>query len=137
MTVRRLKYTSGGVTWSSLIGADHTAPDPGGYAVMYNIDVRVWPIVLVCGMGCSDTAPGAPGIETTVVEVKPVAEAPKPPVVTPPPPPPVVTQPPAVKHVAPPANHKTASTKKEPAGSAAPPPDPNKPTLEQNPYLYK
>ena len=104
--------------------------------------VRVWPIAFVCVLGCSDKAPPSePGIETSVVEVKPVAEAPKPPDVPPPPPPPPVVTPPPVKHVAPPpATHKAPAVKKtEPTGSAATPPqpDPNKPTLEQNPYLYK
>ena len=102
--------------------------------------VRVWPIAFVWVLGCSDQAPPAePGIETSVVEVKPVAPAPKPPEVTPPPPPVVTPPPPQVKHVAPPPqSHKASQVKKaEPTGSATAQPDPNKPTLEQNPYLYK
>jgi hypothetical protein len=101
----------------------------------------LWPLAIAWMCGCADKAQAPePGIEATVIEVKPVEEpvTPPRPVETPkpvdtpavaqpaPPPPAVKAAPPAPKHV-------------PKAGSAAapPPPDHKDPQLEQNPYLYK
>jgi len=104
----------------------------------------VWLFAIAGVIGCSDKAPPPePGIEATVVEVKQVATA-EPPAAKPveaPPPKPVEAPKPSPVVVKPTKHVQQAPVKKPPppaTGSAqTPPPDPNKPTLEQNPYVYK